>query len=438
MSDRNVTMATQAAFAAINDMFGDSLPPPTAAQQPGSERITTEQRDAPPTGAPAQRQAQRQLSADVTIATRGAFDAVNAMFHGALPQDALWPRDGDATCQIRRDARRRGARVSMGAGLLGAGQLPSSYSSMHAQPASDAAAPEPTVTISTRAAFEALNDMFGARLPHEATGRVAPPQSGMQGRSREGAAGFHCSVREPAPQEQDGGFSVYEDTQFVGAEAMAAHPDSTMPVYEDTQFLGRGEGPAASPGMHARPQQAGGEGLQLYEDTEFMTENAVPVQSSSAAAAAAAAGELQLYEDRQFLSAAQGSRPPHAPRARVLQQRAGSPAAAAERDVTAFMTENVAPAASALEQHALRGAWDIPPADDQVRKPCSLTSMQCAPCSALLGLPATPLNMKTFRLDTGECQRQRRHAAAAGAAAVAGGRMRAAGPVRGARGRPGH
>ena len=285
--DGNVTLATQVAFAAINDMFADGSleePAPSAGMvhqlhaPSGAGGITKVEH-----AAAAASMAPRMPSGDVTIATRSAFDAVNSMFAGALPHDAPWPADAS---QNRQDAH-SSARVSAGAGEVTQRLL---RGSMHPSRGVPAAA-EPTVTISTKAAFDALNEMFATRLPHEATSRVVP-------------------LREPAacePEPAATGFEIYEDTQFITGrlprEDLAA---KTMAIYEDTQFL-TGNIAAAAAGAGSSPgspvaglalQASSPEPLQLYEDTQFMRENVVPRGPPTAAEDAG----MQLYEDTQFMS----------------------------------------------------------------------------------------------------------------------------------------
>jgi len=75
------------------------------------------------------------------------------MFKGALPHDLSW-NDSEATATVR---------------------LPQ---------------PEPTVTISTRAAFNAVNSMFKASLPHEGLGG---PGTSPAGYSKQGELVCHGS-----------------------------------------------------------------------------------------------------------------------------------------------------------------------------------------------------------------------------------------------------
>lgn len=109
-----------------------------------------------------------------------------------------------------------------------------------------------------------------------------------------------CRAAASAALEQTGGLQLYEDTGFlsenVGPQPALPHVVSSHPLP-----------PAAA--AAASPQQGGC--LQLYEDTGFLSENVAPQpaapQAVSSHPAAAPApleqtGTLQLYEDTGFLS----------------------------------------------------------------------------------------------------------------------------------------
>ncbi len=146
--------------------------------------------------------------------------------------------------------------------------------------------PEPTVTISTQAAFSTLNDMFRADLPHEGV------------RISRGPAAMHDDEpmqKRPASAE---GFPMYEDTQLlptVVERARRARPDGSQPIqmYEDTQFLGS---PVPSP-LNASPE------LQLYEDTQFMQENsaAMPARHRNAQPMQPCSAGLQVFKDTSHM-----------------------------------------------------------------------------------------------------------------------------------------
>ena len=182
----------------------------------------------------------------MTINTQAAFESVNGMFKGALPQDFMWG-SGDATQTVRM--------------------------------------PEPTVTISTRAAFDAVNSMFRTALPHEAQRKDRSQQLKDRGRvdSKQGA--------DPGAKEnQAETFAIYEDTDLLPSASRAAaakaskqKEDQTegFAVYEDTEFL-----PDGKPGVEQT------EAFGVYEDTEFLT-------SRKPASGDQTLG-FQVYEDTDF------------------------------------------------------------------------------------------------------------------------------------------
>ena len=185
---------------------------------------------------------------------------------------------------------------------------------------------EPTVTISTKAAFEALNSMFSGSLPHEqqgqrearealhATGQLPPrPQrprskglAASQPPAHADTASLPAAHRGTELDTNPGSpspFGVYEDTGLlvVNAEAQGisarssnhdqAVKEGLMPghglatgveetggllVYEDTGLLqGRGQ---QSPGF---VEEASGnadetQGFVLYEDTALLQPAASP------------------------------------------------------------------------------------------------------------------------------------------------------------------
>ena len=237
-SATDVTLATQAAFSELNGMFTSS--PLHAA---GHDRQTRR-----PGITTTAMQAQQAMagSADVTMVTRNTFDSVNAAFQGALPQNCVWPQ---RAVRAPRARPRMSLASPVTARLLDG--VPAGLSHRAAL------GPEPTVTISTQAAFSTLNDMFRGELPHE----------GTAGR----AAGNSIEPMHERPASAEG-FPVYEDTQLLpgalgnlGTAQPACSQGEALQMYEDTQLLG---GPAPSPlpdgGQPGAPQ------MQLYEDTQFM------------------------------------------------------------------------------------------------------------------------------------------------------------------------
>ncbi len=332
----DVTMATQAAFSELNGMFTSS--PLEAGQQP-SQLLRG--------GAAVDMEAQQAAAsaADVTMVTRNTFDSVNSMFQGALPQNSAWPQQAPGAAQNRARMSLAGPRTAR----LFAGEP-----AAHAQRA--ALGPEPTVTLSTQAAFSTLNDMFRSDLPHEGSrsrrGRLAmQPDEAMQKRpdSAEAFPVYEDTQLLPSgavlahggPAQQDGGqaMQMYEDTQFLGSPAPSPQPAaSQMQLYEDTQFTQ--ENSAAMPARHAGPQLTQGHSSALHG-----------IEDTSQSAAAASPG-FQLYEDTQFISAptaASGGvahmQQPLLPTASFpLISSMGTPGIAGGHEGhTAFLAENVRP-----------------------------------------------------------------------------------------------
>ena len=396
----DVTLATQAAFAAVNSMFSETMtlsshrsaalmsPALVASGHAGAQRGIMSSNE-PAEAAQARLQPMDRGNADITIATRSAFDAVNSMFHGALPHDAPWP------CAEAAARPRRGARVSSGGDLtmklLGNRRPLLSRRDMRSGLRRAGVAAEPTVTIGTQAAFDALNDMFRSELPHEGThaatqkpellssGRrsaVSPEQAGAAMATNMDLPIYqdtHFFSNGPPPREDvSGELAVYEDTQFMRPPPNTPHP---LAQHEDAGFAD-----------HSGAAQQSPAGFQVYEETQFMKENAAGRPAES----------LELYEDTQFISAPQHQAPHsiarqptvhaaahqmlgdvpelgiyeetefrmggvergHTPRepgggaldvyedtALLQGLHLGASAPAARQDVTAFMTENMAPPA---------------------------------------------------------------------------------------------
>ena len=369
-SGADITMATQAAFSELNGMF-------TSSPLGGGQQLA--QVPGPIAAADMQaQQAQAAASAaDVTMVTRNTFESVNSMFQGALPQNCAWPQQAPGAARSR-------ARMTL-AGPVTA-RLIAGEPAAHAHRA--ALGPEPTVTISTQAAFSTLNDLFRSDLPHE----------GSRGRKGQLTMQPHEAMQErPVSTE---GFSPYEDTQLLSpapdlGHAAAAHQEGSqaMQMYEDTHFLG---GHAPSPlSPHAVPQ------MQLYEDTQFMQENsaAMParradprlmqpgssgppgsagtgrMQKSGPAAAAPSPG-FQLYEDTQFIGAPAASsggaahtqRP--AASSPVIRSMGTSGVAGGHEGHTGFLAENVRPPTPAS------GSFDSP-TKNKVCKPLFCSDSEC-------------------------------------------------------------
>ena len=370
-ASRDVTMATQAAFSELNGMFTSS--PLGAGVQ---------------IGAPLDVHAQHAAAsaADVTMVTRNTFDSVNSMFQGALPQNCSWPR------QAPGSAARSRPRMSL-AGPMTARLL---IGELATHPQRLALGPEPTITISTQAAFSTLNDMFRADLPHEA-GRVSRANAPMQHATAPAAPGQqrpasaeafpvyedthllpgvleHDSPAQPAGS-QGLAMQMYVDTQFLGGPVhspqQAGAPE--LQLYEDTQFIQ--ENTAAAPALHrgarlAQPSQAG---LEIYEDTRLMQENGP---------AAATSPGFQLYEDTQFIKAPRGAALGSAHMQQgplqagsVAVDRMGTPLIAGGHEgVTAYLAENVRPATPAVPGQDSFNS----PTKNKVRQPMPLSaSLAC-------------------------------------------------------------
>ncbi|EFN53840.1 hypothetical protein CHLNCDRAFT_135925 [Chlorella variabilis] len=302
-----VTLSSRDAFAAINQMFGGALPAATA-----------------PAGLLAGGGAAAGLEPTVTIATKDAFAALDAMFKGALPQD-------QPTLPLGRSG------VLGGSGSGGIGHAPfggsggyeptmtistkAAFAALNnmfkgALPGEHASLPptargpvgggyEPTVTISTMAAFEAVNSMFGGGTAAAA----APLQQPAAARRQQG--GFRAPAPRPRPAADSlpadspaggggGGFSINEDTQFV-----------SVPLGCDD---GDDGGAAGSPGAVV----VGGGGMGsfcVHEDTQFITvsaagadeeeeEDAEPARQASPAVSGGGLGGLMIREDTQYITVA--------------------------------------------------------------------------------------------------------------------------------------
>ena len=187
-----------------------------------------------------------------------------------------------------------------------------------------------------------------------------------------------CFAAASAALEQTGGLQLYEDTGFLtenvpqpaGPHAVSSHPaSSAAPALEQTS------------------------GIQLYEDTGLLDENAAPqtagphALSPQPAPAAAPAleqtGGLQLYEDTGFLTenvAPQPARPqavssqPDSATAPALEQTGGPQL----YEVTGFLSENVPPqglgATPSLAPHLPAAAAEQPSNSQQVHWAADLLS----------------------------------------------------------------
>lgn len=158
---------------------------------------------------------------------------------------------------------------------------------------------EPTITISTRDAFAAINNMFGGRL------QVQQPDAA--GAACPGAGAFPAPAPRPPCSQPVAGSGqqevcedtvfVREDTQFVFGSSDSHPPSPTAPgrdfsIREDTQCIAPRHPPAAA--------AAAGD-FSIREDTQFI---------ASRPPTAAADGGFRIREDTQFIAAPRGSPPP--------------------------------------------------------------------------------------------------------------------------------
>ncbi|KAK9786058.1 hypothetical protein WJX73_000032 [Symbiochloris irregularis] len=183
-----------------------------------------------------------QRNGDVTVATRDAYNAINSMFHGVLDSQAPWNAQ-------ELTAEHTGALAA----------------------ACHRAACDPTITLSTKAAFEALGGAFFKRLPHEETSTIHLNKAASTALSQPAAP--NTAPRNPplgpangSGQEATGPFAIYEDTQFL---ANKEGQTTGFAVPEDTTLFGERSSTAALPAPVRKPTSQDG-GFLCYEDTEFL------------------------------------------------------------------------------------------------------------------------------------------------------------------------
>jgi len=268
---------------------------------------------------------------DVTLATRDAFDTINAMFCGALPGEAPWQQGERWAPPPAPDT----------------GRLPR-------------AALERTFTVSTRAALDALSGMFAGALPHEA------PRGQLAERGRVGGAAAEQALlpgraASPEPAARQRTLVVYEDTQFGGGGAGGAGGGggSGAPSPMDSPRPGTGGryGAGVAPGGGG-----GGAALDVYEDTQFGLDAGAGHEGALGSPAAPPSPALAVYEDTQFVGGAGFGLPD-----RGAPAAGASPPGCPAHDATQFMSENVPPppppsAAAACPRRALFGEARLPPA----------------------------------------------------------------------------
>lgn len=178
------------------------------------------------------------------------------------------------------------------------GALPGEHGGALPPTARGPAYADPTVTISTKAAFEAINAMFGGGSGSGMA--AAPSQPAAQHHGSSDADGFRVPAPRPPrarpavpaePAASPGCFCIREDTQFV---SVPLEPEVDSPggsgggfcIREDTQFI---TVPAA--------------GADDEEDNEAAPMAAV-AGSRAAAAPAASPGGFCIREDTQFITVA--------------------------------------------------------------------------------------------------------------------------------------
>jgi len=258
---------------------------------------------------------------DVTLATRDAFDTINAMFCGALPGEAPWQAGERWVPAAPPDT----------------GRLPR-------------AALERTVTVSTRAALNALSGMFAGALPHEAP-RGRPAERGRAGEAETEAALLPGRAASPEPAARQRTLVVYEDTQFgAGAGDGGGDGGSGAPSPMDSPRPGTGGRYGAGGALGGG---GGGAALDIYEDTQFGLDAGAGRVGALRPPAAPPSPALAVYEDTQFVGGAGFGLP-----ARGAPAAGASPPGCPGHDATQFMSENVPPpppAAAACPRRALFG-----------------------------------------------------------------------------------
>lgn len=171
-----------------------------------------------------------EMDADVTVGTSEAYKAMNCLFTGKATSPS--PVKESAVCEL-----------------------------------------EPTMTINTRDALNAVNQMFEASF-NVGRDAVVDPQ---EGDDREET----IYISSDAPEEEDGGLMIREDTVFL-SNATAQEDDHSpgLVVREDTVFLSEAaqtDDGAQSPATFSIREDTvflgNGEGsLDIREDTVFITD----------------------------------------------------------------------------------------------------------------------------------------------------------------------
>ncbi len=297
----DATLATQDAFACINAMFGGNF-------------------DGVPTGCHHDAGSPGRTSPDSRPVLLPAMGAELAAAQSP-DQERRRPEAGGSP-SLSPDLERRQQEAGASAALVPDQELrrrPEEGAAAAQQADRDQQQPA-DLTLSTQAAYEALNSMFQSDLPHEAgrRQRAAAKKLAMQqavaGAQRQRSR-FGLGSRAAPRQAARSSFAQDLSQQLAGkappkalqalmpAERQAAQVEE----HEDTDLLMQGQ-QQCPPGVPAASQ--GEDALDMYEDTQFL-----PEPCKDAEPAAEDAGGLGIYEDTQFVP-----RPQHE---QSVQQAAG-------------------------------------------------------------------------------------------------------------------
>ena len=266
---------------------------------------------------------------DATLATQDAFACINAMFGSNFDTVPTGCHRDAGSPGITSPASQPVPLSAMGTGLSAAlspdqdHSRPEAGASAALVPAEECRRPEEgaaaaqqakrqreqpaDLTLSTQAAYEALNSMFQSDLPHEAgrrQQRAAAKKLAMQQavagaqrqRSRFGL-GSRAAPRQAArssfAQDLSQQLAAKAPPKALQALVSAERQAAQVEVHEDTDLLMQGQQPCP-PAAPAASQAE--DALGMYEDTQFL-----PEPCKDAEPAAEDAGDLGIYEDTQFM-----------------------------------------------------------------------------------------------------------------------------------------
>ncbi|EFJ48462.1 hypothetical protein VOLCADRAFT_104641 [Volvox carteri f. nagariensis] len=257
----------------------------------------------------------------VTISTRGAFDLINSLFSEDLPlQNERAERGQPRPCSTLADPLAPPAAIQPPAVVVEARppwlEPKAAHSTSLPAPKQPLAA-EPTVTLHTKLAFDALNDMFCDTLPHEEarklsrrlasdggngtmpmkpisasdvcrlanaarSSRAAAPVIGRREPLSSSCGGFggpHCGGQEISTVTAHGfiatasSLAIHEDTFFLGPATAAVCGDAVQgpggPALQAGPPLSHVHNSVHQPDMRA-----------MYEDTEFIPRGGNAVSAS--------------------------------------------------------------------------------------------------------------------------------------------------------------